>query len=246
VRVFDLVPFLDEVEVLRARIALLAEAPYEVVHVVAEGDRTHQGALRTPLLPDVDLPDNVYRFTVPLAEDADPWARERAQRDALADVARHGAVPPAAAPGDLVLSCDVDELVDPRALGSVLDATREGPARLGMRLFYYGLAWQAPTEWIHPVAMRAADLPRGGRTLSDMRTGGLVRQVVRGAGWHVSYWGGPARRRAKIEAFAHAEVREDRDMTRRVEAGGPADPHGWRLDPADLSGVHPLVIERLG
>jgi len=244
VTVWDVFPFWNEVELLQLRVDLLAEAPDEVRHVAAEGTHTYQGhpkpSCLTERAADLNLPVTFAAVTVPLA-DGGPWDREARQRDGLVDVVRE-----VADPDDLVLSCDLDELVDPGLLDHLYRMTDAGPVRLGLQLFYYGLTWQDPDPWRHPLAFRARDLdgPLGGG-LSAPRTGLKTWDVVPDAGWHVSYWGGPDRRRRKIEAYAHTEVLTDANMRRRVEAGGAADPHGKRLVPARLDRVHPLVLERL-
>lgn len=217
----DLCPFFNETEVLRARVCLLTGTWTNTY--VAEAHVTHQGEPKPLYLDGTDLP--VGRMVADLSGHTDNWSRERAQRDALRDhpVVDH------VDPDDLVLSCDVDELIDPKALPRIAEATEHGPVRLGMRMFYYGLDWEDPAGWGHPVAFRARDLPD---SLSELRLRPGLPGLP-GCGWHVSYVGGRKRRRAKVEAFAHAENRAP-EVWQRIETGDETGvgPNGEQLVPA--------------
>lgn len=230
-RVVDCVPFFNEVEILRARLAILPADR----HVVMEAHETHQGRPKPLHLDGVDLP-NVERFAVHLPNGDDHWLRERHQRDALAG---HLA---GIDPDDLVLSCDVDEIPNPDAMDRIAEMTEQGPVRLGMRMLYYGLDWEHAAGWSHAVAFRAQDIPV---SLSKLRLSGGLRRVVPDAGWHVSYWGGRERRRAKVEAFAHAENRAPHVMA-RIDSGAETGPNGERLTRVDRSTLPGTLVEMLG
>lgn len=199
-RVWDCVPFFDEIEHLQARFELLE---YVVDgHIVVEGTHTHQGDPKPLHLDGVDLPDNVIRCVADLGGYTEPWDRERAQRDWIGTyvASLRGNL---FAPDDILLVGDVDEHVNPgviKYLPHALDVA-DGPVGLIMRMLYYGLSWEDPNPWLHPRALRVRDLPE---SLSALREGIIVKAVA-GSGWHVSYTGGPERRAAKLRAYAHAE-----------------------------------------
>lgn len=228
-KVIDLCPFYNEVEMLKARIDLLAG--HVDRHIVIEANLTHQGDPKPLYLDDTELP--VERHVADIAGLGGDWEREQSQRDQLAWPLFRNSSDFVSAPVELdalVLSCDVDELVNPAALPAIVDATKRGPVRLGMRMLYYGLDWEHPGGWAHPVAFRAVDLAADG--LSWMRTKGPY-PVLPGCGWHVSYWGGTERRRTKVEAFAHAENREP-EAWQRIATGDATGtgPNGEQLVPA--------------
>lgn len=232
-KVIDIVPFFNEVDILQARVALLDGHIDE--HIVVEAHQTHQGDPKPLHLDGVELPEQVKRYAVHLpgrsGDDMD-WQRERWQRDQAAcflgaDIHTD----------DLILSCDVDELINPAALPAIVEATKDGPVRLGMRMLYYGLDWEDPTGWAHPVAFRGRACLGAGPQLSWMRTQGTY-PVLPGCGWHVSYWGGVERRRQKVEAFAHRENR-DPETWARIESGpetgtGPNGEQLTKVDPATI------------
>jgi len=225
-RVVELLPFFNEVDVLEARCRITE--PYIDQVVVAEGDRTHQGEPKDPVLDSqrpIDSRLCHYLVALPHGEgDEANWVRERAQRDALAQFAT------ALEPDDLVLSCDLDEIVVPYALGRITEATISGPISLGMRMIYYGNR-EDPRGWQHAKAFRVRDMPR---SLSELRLSPCP--VVPLVGWHLSYIGDQARRRAKVEAFVHAENRPGTEAWGRI-AEAREGPNGEQLvdfDPDEL------------
>jgi len=223
----ELLPFHNEIDVLLARVALMGG--HIGRHVVAEGDLTHQGNPK-PLYLDgavsLALPATVERHIAALPNgegDEANWTRERAQRDALALFAGH------LDPDALVLSCDVDEIVNPAALDRIAAACEHGPVSLAMRMIYYGTR-EDPHGWGAAKAFRARHFPR---SLSVLRMSACP--VVPDCGWHLSYLGDMARRRAKIEAFAHAENRQPEPWARIAAAhDGPNGETLIDFDPATL------------
>jgi hypothetical protein len=111
-------------------------------------------------------------------------------------------------PDDVVLLVDADELVDPRALPTIVEMTAAGPVKLRMVMYAYGTRWRSPHMWKHPAACRAQDLPE--HPTRDMRMffGPIPRPMLRvpDAGWHLTYFGTDADVDAKLSAFAHAEM----------------------------------------
>lgn len=236
-RIVSVSPFFNEIELLETRVELLFGSVTE--HVVIEGDRTHQGADKPMNLWRHSFGDNVRRYTVELPDgegDAANWQREHIQRNCLATYLQH------LNPADLVISTDLDEIPDPEAIPRIIEATAFGPVSLEMRMFYYGLQWENRSRWYHPKAARWGDI-NGKMTLTELRMG--AGSILPNAGWHVSYWGGEARRLAKVEAFAHAENREP-EPWERIKAGGEWGPNGERLVPAVIDDLPEILVRRLG
>lgn len=248
-RVWWLSPFRNEVDVLAARLELWAEDPPDgvvsVEHVVQIADHTHQGE------PAGDLFErnaNLYQALQEAGVDAggvhilgvhlDPepkgdeanWARERRQRDAIlgSDLADK------VEPHDLVLCTDVDEIVDPAIVPHLLRVTSGGyRARLGMRMLFFDARWELPAGWFHAYAFRWRDRPT---SLSAARTGQEgTYPLVENAGYHCSWNGGDAGRQAKIDAFAHAEFRDDDARIHMADAATVGvGPNGENLVPVDV------------
>lgn len=237
-RIVSVSPFFNEFEILEARVELLS--PLVSEHHTMEADLTHQGEHKPVLLWRQDLDKElVKRHVVELTKgegDEMNWKRERMQRDCLAMYLRH------LDDADLVISTDIDEIPDPAAIPRIIEMTKYGPAALEMRMLYYGLDWEYPGKWYHSKAARWGDI-NGKMTLSDMRQSAC--SIVEQAGWHVSYWGGLERRRAKVEAFAHAENRGVEPWA-RIAAGRDLGPNGERLVQADPDGIPEVLLRRLG
>jgi hypothetical protein len=198
-KVIDYFPFFDELDMLEARLTELDGVVDRFVAV--EATTTHRGEPKPAYLElhasrFARFSDRLVRLVVEPPDTDDPWVRERYQRDqaasALAD----------AEPDDLVLSCDVDEIVRRDSLAAIAEATRGGPVCLGMAYHCFSLRLLDPTRtWLHPKAFRAKDLPA---SLSELRLRpGLP--VVPDAGWHLSWFGDDERLVRKVKSFAHAE-----------------------------------------
>lgn len=247
-RVLDAFPLHDELDVLRARLALLEGAAD--LHLVAEGSHTHQGDPKPMYLDGVELPPGVLRVRADLARgptpvdgrtDVDDWVRESTQRDYLVLLLRHLLREEVVAGEDLLISSDADELVDPEALGRIIDVTERGPAILGLRMIYYG-AWEWPDGWHHAKALRLRDLPD---SLSQLRRR-FDLPVVPQAGWHVSYRGDERALRRKVESFAHREnsLGERWDVIREGRATGRG-PNGEELVPLREAEQLPVPVRDL-
>jgi hypothetical protein len=226
VQVVEVLPFNDEIDILRARILLMADVVDR--RVIVEAHQTHQGASKPLHLNRADLPGNTQRINVNLPPgrgDEANWARERHQRDVLLGMVRN--------PDALVLSCDVDEIVDPEAIPRIIEATEHGPVSLGMKMIYYGDRID-PNPW---PAAKAFRREHASQSLSALRLSACP--LVRDCGWHLSYIGDATRRRRKVEAFAHAE-NQSGEVWRRIKAG-ELGPNGENLHPFDPSTLPPIL-----
>jgi beta-1,4-mannosyl-glycoprotein beta-1,4-N-acetylglucosaminyltransferase len=248
-KVFDTCTYYDEIEHLEARLELLR---YSVDgFIVCEGTHTHQGEPKPLYLDGVDLPDNVIRLVADLGSHTEPWDREHAQRDFIGAYVR--SLPGTFGPDDVITVCDVDEILNPRVVDYLPNATREGPVALAQRLFYYGLDWEDPgpsadvcLAWLHPRAMRVKDMPESLSALREQASAEF--KAVVGSGWHVSYWGGAERRAAKLRAFAHAE-KNDPDTHALMETAHETGigPNGEELvRVTDLEGIPEPLLRRFG
>lgn len=200
--IWDVVQFAGEMDMLQCRVAELEQVP-DLWHIVVQSTHTFRGERRrfqeVDWLPRVQ--SLVYRPRFDFPESA--WNREIAQRN-LAD--RYEAI----AEEDIVLICDVDEI--PRAsvvesLPSLLTQLQK-PVALPMRMHYWGPQWVAPGLWYQPKAAFRRDIPRAGSHVLRMADSppGIVPRSFGSAGWHLSYFGGPERCSAKLQAFSHEEL----------------------------------------
>lgn len=222
-KVWDVFPYWRERWALDARLRLWADLAPDVAHlpVMLEGDRTHRGRPFNYSLAETPPPAEVL-WTM-LTADSD-WGREQQQRDQVRTLL------PRMRPDDLILLCDADELVDPRAIDRILEATETGPVKLRMAHYMCGTRWRHRDWWRHAAACRARDLPE--RPSEELRLNFALPKVDE-AGWHLTYFDEDVD--GKLSAFAHAEY--DTEQTRLELADIRANGTGFIDDP--LTG--PLV-----
>lgn len=227
-RIFDVFPYWRERWAVDARLKLWdGQEYYRPIALV--GDRTFRGD-PLPLAPlAMELRDgsltsslrDIYADLVYLDPRGDAWGREKQQRDAIWRL--RGEM----RDDDLVLVCDADEFVDPRALERILAATAAGPVKLRMAMYVCGTRFRDPTPWRHAAACRARDLPEHVTDqLRDVRT----LPQVDDAGWHLTYFGTDEDVDLKLKAFSHAEA-DTPEMRASLAHDRERGPKGWLDDP---------------
>ena len=205
-RIFNLMPFNDEIPLLKIHLAEMAE--WVDLFVVAESEVTFTGQAK-PLHFErhkaefAQYADKILHVIVPEHPAAfhSPWGRDFRQRD-LAVTALSGL----AAADDLVLLTDVDEIIDRRALEGF-----EGDfAGLRMALFRFFLNYR-PAPGNLPIR-RTGAVARGdllARFGSSYLRFDLARrkdgQLLPNAGWHFTSICDPERLVAKVNSYAHQE-----------------------------------------
>lgn len=224
-RIFDCVPFFNEFDQLRVRVALLEGL---VDHfVVVEAHQTHTGRPKPAYLSEsgdaalLKHPKMLVR-TVDLPVGESHWEREQYQRDAI----RGALAELGATAGDMVLVSDVDEIPTPAAVrraSKVLQSTGQRTIlAFEQRLFYFRLnfelVWSRKLPWLGTAAAlyEHAQSVNGIRTTARRTRGRHAQGYDRRArvfglpdgGWHFSYLGGDEALRDKLAAFAHQENRE--------------------------------------
>lgn len=222
--VWDVFPYWREQWAVDARLKLWAALAPEVEYrpTALLGDRTFRGEPLVTQWPRGTEQTPVVVWTTALNA-AGPWEREKQQRDAISAWNLRSLM----ADEDLVLIADADELVDPRALDRILDATATGPVKLRMAMYVAGTRWRDPTPWRHSAACRARDLPEHVTDqLRDVRT----LPQVEDAGWHLTYYGTDEDVDAKLRAFSHAEV-DTPEMRAQLAHDRERGPAGWLDDP---------------
>jgi len=234
-KIYDCVPFFNEFEQLRLRIALLEHLVDRFV--VIEAHQTHAGEPKPLYLAGSGASDllghpKLVTRAVDLPVGYSDWEREQAQRESIAPVLRELG----AAPDDLVLVSDVDEIPTAAALERARAFLSAAEARtilvFEQRMFYfrlnYELVWSRKLPWLGTSAARYGHA----KTLNGLRTTG---RNIRGrhalgfdrgarvlqlpdAGWHFSYLGGDEALDRKLAAYAHQENRSQAAQRGSVQA----------------------------
>jgi beta-1,4-mannosyl-glycoprotein beta-1,4-N-acetylglucosaminyltransferase len=210
--IWDAFFFNDEIDLLQVRLRLLAGTIDHVLLV--EGSTTFSGVPKPSHFAEADLdlswfPGSVHHVVIDLPRDAErAWDRENAQRTGMRQyLLEH------AAPDDLLLIGDVDELPRPEVL-TRLARTLSSPVRLRMVDALYYANWHQPMPWtLGPIATRldGFDHPSVRGTLGErLRDDAcFVEEYVDDAGWHLSFLGGPDAIVAKLAAYSHQELNTD-------------------------------------
>lgn len=211
----DTFPYFNEKELLELRIRTLEN--HVDGFLIADANRTHRGEEKpftcVKTLKELGISDEniqVLHVELPSPEEiADPWVRERGQRDALG-VGLH------MLPDDTVFICsDCDEIPDPgkfEELIATVKANTEQVVKLSMSMHYGRADKQLITpdgvlfDWRNAFASTVGFLKDYG-TLSSLRaTTNNYYFGNRDAGWHFSWMGDSTRRLKKLKSYAHWET----------------------------------------
>jgi len=237
-RIYDCVPFYNEFDQLRLRMAVLEGLVDRFV--VIEAHQTHTGQAKPLHLAEsgpaelLGHPKLAHR-AVDLPVGYSHWEREQYQREAIGPVLRELG----ARDEDLVLVSDVDEIPSREALARARQVLSAGARRtllvLEQRMFYFRLnfelVWSRKLPWLGTAAARFGDAPsiNGMRTTGRNIRGrhaqnfdpGFRPSLLPDAGWHFSYLGGDEALNEKLAAYAHQE--KSRQERRGVSVQGLID-----------------------
>ena len=248
--VIDAFPFNNELDILQMRLEELYDSVDRFVLVEARKDhQDHDKTLwfadnRERFAPWADKLVHVVAGPMPSRQDApDPWAREHAQREYIAD----GLAQIGVSDQDVILQSDVDEI--PMALYA-RNCRPGGKAwSFGQRGHFWAVDWLYPFTWYGTVAMtvKALGALRPDKRFAYMRDLRLTCECpphLQDAGWHFSWLGGAERAMAKVGSFCHPEVREriveGLETDSFLRAGYHVD--GTKMTPVDVNDEWPAYI----
>ena len=237
-KIIDAMIFYNELDMLEARLHILGDV---VDHfVICEAAETHSGqpkpyhfaanAERFKQWTDQIVYVQVDNLT---GSGRNSWQRERYHRSRIAD----GLVE--AAPDDLIIVGDCDEIANPAVLGSIADG-----AMLELDFYYYSLRHRVRQGW-------AIGAMRWGleKDPNKIRTGeGHDFPHIAHGGVHLSYFGGPQQVLSKIQSFMHSgDIAKDvpRDanwIKQRIDAGRDLYDRDLVIERVPLSDTLPRYI----
>ena len=135
----------------------------------------------------------------------DQWARERVQRDHIADGLGD------AEPDDMLIFGDVDEIPSVNAVRQAADSG--AGALYQQRCLIFAVDWELPYPWTGT----CSQFIRNVNSVADLRNLKGGYPLLQNAGWHMSWLGGPEGIRRKLDAHCHTEANEM--IYRRLNAG---------------------------
>jgi beta-1,4-mannosyl-glycoprotein beta-1,4-N-acetylglucosaminyltransferase len=197
--------FHNEVDMLRMHLGTMA--PVVDRFVIVEGAYTFSGQ-KKPQLNFIanqalyaEWLNKIDYLVVDLPPNSNRWVNEHRQRDYI------GTGLDKAAPDDIVLISDADEIANPEFVGNI-SYHSSGPVAFDTWTYYYYLDYmmepQEPTSCKCIVMGRKRDMHTP-QSFRDLRLS--VTSVK--AGWHFSYLGGVKAIQEKISAFSHSEYDQD-------------------------------------
>lgn len=236
--IVDAFPFFNELDLLEIRLNVLKGAVDR--WVLVEADRTFQGdpkplhflENRQRFAPFLDRIEHVVVTDIP--DGPDPWEREAHQRNAIL----RGLT---AAPDDVVLIGDVDEIPRPELIPTSLP--RDGQLRVFLMAgAMLSLDLWGADRWPGTKAVRG-DCPYHPEEIR--RAGGFA---IEDGGWHWSWLGSVADLEAKLRAFSHTEMQAQSWATREaLEASIRQGKSFWSdnlLQHRPLDGWYPEYLQR--
>ena len=210
-KIIDAFTFYNELDMLEIRLSEL----YDVVDffVLVEATETHQGAPK-PLYFDRNktrfekYSDKLIHVVCDtLGEFSGSWEKENAQRNGILE----GLLRLNLGDRDVVFVCDVDEIIDRKAVRSIAKslATKgcaNGAYALPQDFYYYNPEMLVNEEWT--MARAATYEAVLERSPQGLRMTGFDKWPEK-SGWHLSYFGSPEFIQNKIKNFAHAEFNQE-------------------------------------
>lgn len=205
--IFDCFPFFNELDLLEIRMHELDEVVD--YFVIAESEKTHQGNAK-PLY----FKENMERFKMfenkivygnVLINEADPWGREREQRDLIFSLIKDKAKSK-----DIIVLSDMDEI--PRAekiLEVVNKFDLKSPVEMDPWLFYYYLNGLVSRSYgSGPVLCCFGQIMSQFEGFTGLKLAGNQGKFlkIRNGAWHFSWIGGVEKIVEKIRSCAHDEL----------------------------------------
>lgn len=214
-KIIDCFPFFNEVELLYYRLSIL----YDVVDyfVISEATKTFSGISKTSFFLEnkekfEKFSDKIIHviddeFIVPRANTGESWINENHQREYI----KHGLNKLVLAPEDYIIFSDLDEIPDPYIITRIKneEIVIKTIVKLEMVFYYYNLISQKTTPWSKAKILRYDILQsQFNGNPSETRLFDNCNMIKR-AGWHLSYFGNEYLIQTKIFSFSHQELNNE-------------------------------------
>jgi hypothetical protein len=216
--IIDTFMFYNEFDILEIRL----EELYDVVDyfVIVEGSHTHTGMDKR-----VNFLDNIQRYSkymdkikfsvtdIPYPNGPKDdmninWIRENYHRDVIRNEINKLQLED----HDIIVSSDLDEIVDSELLNKIRNKTIEIKDgifyRLELDLYYYNIETKSPTKWYHSKLFTYSTLKNTTDSLTRIRfiNDGPNSSMLSNAGWHLSSFGDKHAVYTKLGSIAEAPL----------------------------------------
>lgn len=204
-KIYDCFMFMNELELLELRLETL----YNVVDyfVLVEVGKTFTGKPKSFYFEENEelfekYKDKIIKVKLNNLLHENTTTREAARENEFynRNLITHGIVD--VAPDDYIIISDVDEIINPVALKTGVDANFDF-FTLKQKLFYYYVNCLQRQSWNGPVVFKKK-LMKTPQEMRRLRGSGI--QLINDGGWHYSFLGGIDKIKVKLNAYAETQT----------------------------------------
>jgi hypothetical protein len=237
--IFDLVPFFNELELLKMRMSELDAVVGQFI--IVESNLTHKGDPKPLYFADNrsqfdawkdktrhividDMPRQKSFDVEPNNMYDDPaWKREWFQMDRALDVINVGLT-------ESVIYTDVDEIPSADAIREF--TIKDECVTLELPEHQFFINWRVPTTKIDSCMIIGRALKGRRRAQIRYQQNGFKRnRIIHGAGWHFSSMGGPEMVKQKLNSFCHWNRKCVLEYNNLPEPKASPIPQSWEGSP---------------
>jgi beta-1,4-mannosyl-glycoprotein beta-1,4-N-acetylglucosaminyltransferase len=197
-KIIECMPFFNELDLLEMRLEITSD--YVDYWVISESNKTFS-EIEKPLYLKENLDKRFAKFKDRIIRieyecKSGPWWNEFGSRNCLGKYALENFDQ-----DDLIVLADCDEIPDYRKI----DFTSQFPAIVETKGYYYYLNCKQ-TEDFRIVSIFPVSCLNEIETYRMRACAGMDVPVIKNAGWHWSFLGGPEKISEKIKAYAHQDL----------------------------------------
>jgi len=191
--------FFNEFKLLDLKMA--EQMDYIDKMIIVEAEKTHTNKKKEVLLYNNEKYNHpkLEKMLVPASEFTKSPAHNEGHQRNFAMLGRE------IKDDDIIISCDLDELLSAKDMEKVIDKIRELEyVRFGMQIYYYKINMRMGT-WRSPIGLTGKFFKESRKSLTKLRH---MRQgkVIKTFGKHFSYLSSPEDIRLKLDSFVHANM----------------------------------------
>ncbi len=199
---YDGFMFYNELDMAELRFAALYAAVD--TFVIVESGMTHSGQPKGTPFADAlaggrfaAYADKIHYHYLPTLPGPHAWAREAANRAAIADAARRAGI----TANDWLLVSDCDEIITPEAVEQLKHTRSASAAKFELAFMYYDYHHRVRQGWA--VGACRWQVQQDANKIRTCDFPGVQPVVFWKGGWHLSYFGSAETNLAKTQAFMH-------------------------------------------
>jgi beta-1,4-mannosyl-glycoprotein beta-1,4-N-acetylglucosaminyltransferase len=220
-KIVDCFIFYNELDMLKYRLSILNE--YVDYFILVESTHTHVGKEKQLFYNEnkelfkefhskiihIIVDDFPFKFpNIDIAK-SEQWKNENFQRNAIV----RGLNQLSLLDDDIIIISDLDEIPDPKILNNIIEnkLVINDVYKLEQDFYYYNLNSKMANTWYHSkiISYKKYIELIIQHNINDIRWHIPVHNIIRNAGWHLSYFGNSQFIQNKIQQFGHQEFNSE-------------------------------------